>query len=101
MAALLIAYGGFIGLGGIVAYLREKRTPPLVVGAFVGAVLILCGILAWTEFRFGAYLGLVVTLLMTLLFAARYRRTKKVRPAGFMTVISLIVLVATGYLLFV
>jgi hypothetical protein len=102
LAVLLMGYGAFLGLGGFYAYRRDKgKAGSLVVGGFAGTVLILCGALAWTLLpRFGAWAGLIMTFLMTFLFAMRYRKTKKVRPAGFMTVLSLLVLVGVGYLMF-
>jgi uncharacterized membrane protein (UPF0136 family) len=100
VAVLLIAYGALNGLGGLLAYSRSKSKISLVVGGFFGILLILCGALAWAGFQAPAYIGFALAILMLLLFTIRYRRTKKFRPAGLMAIISLIVVVTAGYLLF-
>jgi uncharacterized membrane protein (UPF0136 family) len=97
---LLIAYGALLGFGGLLASKRQNNRIPLVIGGFSGVVLVICGALSWLGFLVGAYAGLGWTLLMTLLFALRYRKTKQIRPAGIMLVFSLIVLVVGAYLLF-
>jgi uncharacterized membrane protein (UPF0136 family) len=97
----LIIYGAFMALGGLLAYARDKNAIARNIGGFVGIILIACGALGWFGIRGGTYTGLVMTILMTLLFMARYRKTKKVRPAGLMMVISIIVAVLVIYFLFV
>jgi len=100
VAALLIAFGVLMGLGGIAAYRRRDSKPALIVGAFIGMLLILCGGLAWMGFRVGSYSGFVLSLLMALLFTSRYRKTKQV-PSAVMMVVSFAVVVTGAYLLFV
>jgi uncharacterized membrane protein (UPF0136 family) len=70
------------------------------VGGFAGLVLVLSGALNWMGSHAAAYVGVVMTVLLTLVFALRFRRTKQLRPAGIMMVLSLIVSVALGYMLF-
>jgi len=100
MAILLIVYGALIVLGGLAAFARAKSRVSLVVGGFAGIVLIVCGALNWMGSNAAAYAGIAMTVILTLLFGLRYRRTKQVRPAGVMMVLSLIVAVALGYMLF-
>ena len=100
ISLLLIVYGALIGIGGVLAFVRTKSQASVVVGTIMAIILILCGILARLGLQFGAYAGFVLTLLLTALFGLRYHR-KKVRPAAFMMVLSLIVAAALGYLIFV
>src|SRR5690349_2345232 len=99
ISLLLIVYGALIGIGGLLAFVRTKSQASVIVGGIMAVILILCGILARTGIQFGAYAGFVLTLLLTALFGLRYHR-KKVRPAAVMMVLSLVVAVAIGYLLF-
>jgi uncharacterized membrane protein (UPF0136 family) len=101
VAVLLLGYGALMGLGGVMGYRRSDSKISLVVGGFFGILLILCGALAWAGYQAPAYIGFALSILMMLLFSVRYRRTKKFRPAGLMAVVSLIVVVTAGYLLFV
>jgi uncharacterized membrane protein (UPF0136 family) len=101
VAALLIAYGALMELGGLMAYRRANSRISLVIGSFFGILLMLCGALAWAGFVAPSYIGFVLAILLVLLFSVRYRRTKKFRPAGLMAIISLIVVATAGYLLFV
>src|SRR5262245_59096582 len=101
IAILLIVYGALIVLGGLSAFAKAKSRVSLVVGGFAGLVLVICGALNWMGSHGAAYAGIVMTVILMLLFGLRYRRTKKVRPAGVMMVLSLIVAVALGYMLLV
>ena len=96
---VLIAYGALIGLGGVLAFARAKSRPSLVVGVFAGGLLIIFGAVTWMGIHGASYVGLAMTLLLCALFGLRYRRTKKVRPAGVMFVVSFIVAAILGYLL--
>ena len=99
MAVVLIVYGALMGLGGVLAFVRAKSGPSLVVGVFAGALLIICGAITWIGVHAASYVGLAMTLLLCALFGLRYRKTKKVRPAGVMFVVSVIVAAILGYLL--
>src|ERR1044071_9192755 len=93
---LLIIYGALIGLGGIASFARQKSKPALIAGGFASIVLTVCGALTYSGSHAAASVGLVMTVLLTALFGLRYRR-KKVRPAGVMMIVSLIVAVGVGY----
>ena len=97
----LIVYGALLGLGGLAAFKREKNRMALNFGGVTGTILVLCGAIAWLGYAIGSYVGLFMTLLMILLFTMRYRKTKKIRPAGFMMVVSIIVFVTVLYFLIV
>ena len=100
MGILLIVYGLLLGVGGLVGYRKKKSGAALVVGGFSGILLIACGVLVMMSMRVPAYVGLIWTILLCLAFLRRYRTTKEFQPSGLMLIISLIVLVVMGYLLF-
>jgi uncharacterized membrane protein (UPF0136 family) len=98
---ILIVYGTLLGLGGFIAFRKTKSGPSLVVGGFSGLLLLVCGALVMTGMTIPAYVGLGWTALLCLLFAKRYSKTKKFRPAGFMLTLSILVVVAMVYFLFI
>lgn len=101
VALVLIAYGALIFLGGLIGYSRTNSKVSLIVGGVAGAILLLCGALAWRGIAAGAYIGLAMTLLLTLLFLRRYGKTKKMRPAGVMLALSAVAAVGEVILLLV
>ena len=97
----LILYGLLLALGGWAAYKRDKNELARNIGGFFGVLILVCGAISWLGYTFGATTGLVITLLMALLFTMRYRKTKKIRPAGFMMVVSYLIVALTAYFRFV
>ena len=100
MGILLIVYGALMGIGGVMGYKTSKSGASLVVGVFSGILLAICGALVMMGMVVPAYIGFAWTILLCLLFARRYSKTKKGRPAGFMLVLSTIIGVVMVYLLF-
>jgi|SRR6188474_1166023 uncharacterized membrane protein (UPF0136 family) len=98
ISLLLFVYAALIAVGGLIAFVRTKSKVSAIVGGIIAAILLLCGFLAQTGFQAGAYIGFVLTLLMTALFGLRYQR-KKLRSAALMMVISLLAAGGMAYLL--
>lgn len=101
MGILLIVYGAMMGIGGVMGFRSSKSGASLVVGGFSGLLMVICGALVLMGMTVPGYIGLGWTVLLCLLFGRRYATTKKIRPAGVMLVVSIIVAAVMVYLLFV
>lgn len=89
-------YAALVLGGGIMGYAKAKSSPSLISG-IVSAVLL--GIAGWAMSRnqvWGLQLALILTALLTGLFAYRYLGSSKraFMPSGLMAVLSLLALQA-------
>ena len=85
----LLVYGALLLVGGVIGYVKGKSSKSFIAG-LVGAVL--SGVSHWllgVDPRWGLGLGLGTTVLGSVVFILRYRKTRKVMPAGLMAILSL------------
>ena len=90
---IIIVYGVRVGLGGILGYVKAKSIPSLVFGLASGIALMICGWLASTHNVNGIRGAIGIGLLLGVFFGLRYARTRKLMPAGLMTVLSLLAVI--------
>ncbi|MGF1601374.1 MAG: TMEM14 family protein [Thermosynechococcaceae cyanobacterium] len=97
LAALL--YGLLNIAGGVMGYVKSKSKISLIMGCFFGTVLVKGAIATLQGNPIGLQIATVVTGLLTVVFAIRWVKTKKLMPAGVMVglgAISLVVLIFAG-----
>ena len=89
-----IVFGVLTIAGGIVGYVKAGSVVSIIAGSISG-VLLLIGAFILPQYRIA---GLVVALIVSLLLAGRfiptYFRTGKMMPAGLMTVLSVLGIIA-------
>lgn len=73
-------------------YLNARSTPSLISGLISGALLIVGGIAQLQGFAWGWSVSLVVTIVLLLVFAVRFWKTRKFMPAGLMIVAGVLAL---------
>jgi uncharacterized membrane protein (UPF0136 family) len=83
--ALLLAVGGTIG------YAKAGSRPSLIAGAASAVVALLALGLTWLG-GLGFWLGLVLALVLTIVFAIRLRKTGKMMPAGMLCGLSVVMI---------
>lgn len=85
----LLVYGALLLVGGAIGYSKGKSSKSLI-GGLVGAALsgVSYGLLG-VDPRWGLGLGLGTTVLGSIVFALRYRKTRTLMPAGLMFILSL------------
>ena len=89
--AILVGYAILLLGGGLFGFLKARSRPSLLAGTIGGALaLVASGIMA-SDFR-GIWLGIAPALMMTVVFAIRFRKTGKFMPSGMLGVVSLAVL---------
>jgi uncharacterized membrane protein (UPF0136 family) len=85
----LYIFGVLTIAGGVVGYVRAKSTASLVAGTIAGALLLVSGYLVGTGARGGMFLGLAVSSSMAVRFVGAFVRSKKIMPAGVMSLLSI------------
>jgi len=81
--------------GGVFGFVKAKSTISLVMSLVFGAILALCalGIIP------GQFSGDVVLVVLIIVFAKRFQKTRKFVPAGVMTVVAIAAVVIRGMML--
>jgi uncharacterized membrane protein (UPF0136 family) len=99
MTSYLFFFGAFSFVGGVIGYLKAKSRASLIAGTISGALLALAGWLAGHygggAGRAGVFLGLFVSAALAVRFGKAFRSTKKVFPAGIMTLLGVAGVVLT------
>lgn len=95
IAVLYVIYAIVLIVGGFIGYRKTKSTMSLGAGSIAGVIA--CAA-AFLLFRFpvvGLWLGTLVAIVLTIVFARRYQLTRKAMPAIPILVLSVIVLIVS------
>ena len=101
MGILLVTYGVLTAIGGVIGSARAKSRASLISGLGSGIVLIASGGFVLMGDRQGGYLGLLVTVLLTVVFAIRFAKTRAFMPSGLMLALSVLVTAALAVMLWI
>lgn len=85
---LLIIYGAFCEIGGVIGFVKAKSKASLIAGGASGLVLLVCAWLLHQGNAAGAIGSLVVAGLLGGRFLMTWLRTKKLMPDLLMVVFS-------------
>jgi uncharacterized membrane protein (UPF0136 family) len=88
-----IAYGLLAAVGGILGYVNARSQPSLISGLISGALLIAAGVAQARGIGWGWTLSLVITIVLLIVFAVRFWKTRKFMPAGLMIVAGVLALI--------
>lgn len=90
---LVIAYGIFILIGGMMGYAKAHSQPSLIAGTIFAVLFLISGLsIAWHK-PFGDYLALILMAALILFFSYRFYLTGKWMPPGVVGIITLIVFI--------
>lgn len=92
----LAVFGVLTIAGGVIGFVRAKSRASLIAGGVSGLLLLGSGYLVCGGNRLGLYLGLGVSASLALRFVGAFARSRKVMPAGLMSVLSVVGAVLTG-----
>ncbi|MGC2353379.1 MAG: TMEM14 family protein [Candidatus Udaeobacter sp.] len=89
-----IVFGVLTILGGIVGYVKAGSVASIIAGSLAGVLLLVAAFLLPKQEMAGLATGLIVSLLLLGYFVPKYFRTGSVMPAGLMSVLSVIGIIA-------
>ena len=89
-------FGALTIAGGVMGFVKAKSKASLIAGGISGALLLVAGVVIGTQIYVGLGLGLVVSIALAGRFVPSFLETKKVMPAGMMSVLSVIGIVLTA-----
>jgi uncharacterized membrane protein (UPF0136 family) len=89
-----IIFGLLTIAGGIFAYMKVGSVPSIVAGSISGVLLLVAAFLLPQCRAAGLATALIVSVVLAAYFASKYLSTGAVMPAGMMSVLSLIGIIA-------
>ena len=92
--SVLSLYAGLLIVGGLIGFFKARSMPSLVAGLTSGILAGGCVAVSGSNRLLGYGLGLALALVMGVIFALRYTRTRKVMPSGMLALVSLAVVIA-------
>lgn len=90
----VIIYGLLIILGGVIGFAKAHSIASITMGTLFGAGLLASGIAMLKKSNIGFYSATALSSLLTIFFTYRFILTQRLMPAGIMSLLSLIVLIA-------
>jgi uncharacterized membrane protein (UPF0136 family) len=85
-----LVFGVLTIAGGVIGYLKAGSVASIVAGAITGIALIAAGLLLPGNRELALLLGLVTSAILAGQFIPRMLRTRRLMPAGVMSVLSVI-----------
>ena len=89
-------YGVLMMVGGVIGFVKVGSKASLISGVGMGALLLISGYGVWRGTANSLMVAEVVTMLLLVLFAIRYAKTRRFMPAGMLAVISLVAAIVFG-----
>jgi|SRR5882724_3202815 len=89
-----IVFGALTIAGGIVGYVKAGSMASIIAGSITGVLLLVAAFLLPEHRAIGLATALVVSLLLAAQFVPKFLRTGRVMPAGMMSVLSVIGIIA-------
>ncbi|HEY2102952.1 MAG TPA: TMEM14 family protein [Chthoniobacterales bacterium] len=90
----LLIFGILTIAGGIIGYVSKGSVPSIVAGTIAGILLLVAAFLLPAHFTVGLIIALLVSLLLAGQFVPKLIRTGQMMPAGMMSILSLLGIVA-------
>src|SRR6266705_5899124 len=85
-----LIFGALTIIGGVIGYVKAASLPSLIAGSITGVLLLVAGALLPEYRAIGLATGLVISLLLAAQFIPKFFRSRKVMPAGLMSILSVI-----------
>jgi uncharacterized membrane protein (UPF0136 family) len=89
-----IAFGVLTIAGGIVGYAKAGSVASIVAGSITGILLLVAAFLLPQHRAIGLATAFIISLLLAAQFVPKFIRTGRVMPAGMMSILSVIGLIA-------
>jgi uncharacterized membrane protein (UPF0136 family) len=89
-------YAAIMILGGIAGYVRVGSKASLLSGVGMGLALLASGYGVWCGSEHSLVVAEVIALLLVVLFAVRYVKSRRFVPAGVLAILSLLAVIIFG-----
>src|ERR1700747_1529239 len=89
-----IAFGGLTVAGGVVGYVKAGSVASIVAGSITGVLLLVAAFLLPEHRAVGLATAFIISLLLSAQFVPKFIRTGRVMPAGMMSILSVIGVIA-------
>jgi uncharacterized membrane protein (UPF0136 family) len=89
-----IVFGVLTIAGGTVGYVKAGSVASIIAGSIAGVLLLVAALLLSTHRTIGLATALVVSVLLAAQFLPKFLRTGRVMPAGMMSILSAIGIIA-------
>ena len=89
-----IVFGVLTVAGGVVGYVKAGSVASIIAGSITGVLLLVAAFLLPEHRAIGLATALILSLLLAAQFVPKFMRTGKVMPAGMMSILSVIGLIA-------
>jgi uncharacterized membrane protein (UPF0136 family) len=89
-----IVFGVLTIAGGVVGYVKAGSVASIIAGSITGVLLVAAAVLLSEHRAIGLATAFVISLLLAAQFAPKFIRTGRVMPAGMMSILSVIGVIA-------
>ena len=89
-----IVFGVLTIAGGVVGYFKAGSVASIVAGSIAGVLLLVAAFLLPEHRAIGLATAFIISLLLAAQFAPKFLRTGRVMPAGMMSILSVIGVIA-------
>src|SRR5436853_4514113 len=89
-----LIFGALTILGGVVGYVKAGSVASIIAGAVTGVLLLVAAFLLPEHRAAGLATAFIISLLLAAQFVPKFLRTGRVMPAGIMSVLSVIGIIA-------
>jgi len=89
-----IVFGVLTIAGGVVGYVKADSVASIIAGSITGVLLLVAAFLLPEHRAIGLATAFIISLLLAAQFAPKFLRTGRVMPAGMMSILSVIGLIA-------
>ena len=90
-----IVFGILTIAGGIVGYVKAGSVASIIAGSITGVLLLVAAFLLPEHRAIGLATAFIISLLLVAQFAPKFIRTGRIMPAGMMSILSVLGIVAT------
>jgi len=89
-----IIFGVLTVVGGVVGYVKAGSVASIVAGSITGVLLLVAAFLLPQHRAAGLATAFIISLLLAAQFVPKFMRTGRVMPAGMMSILSVIGVIA-------
>jgi uncharacterized membrane protein (UPF0136 family) len=90
----LIVFGVLTIAGGVVGYVKAGSVASIIAGSITGVLLLVAAFLLPEHRAIGLATAFIISLLLAAQFVPKFIRTGRVMPAGMMSILSVIGVIA-------